>query len=58
MKQLSWPYYGGILVAADSRYQQKLIFHRQKVQCFKAFLNNNWFGMVVFTGLVVDYLIR
>ena len=56
MQQLSWPYYVGILVAAGfSVYQQKLIFHREKVLCFKAFLNNNWFGMAVFVGLAVAY---
>jgi 4-hydroxybenzoate polyprenyltransferase len=59
MKQLSWPYYGGVLVAFGlSVYQQKLIFHRQKALCFKAFLNNNWFGMAVFAGLVMDYWLR
>jgi 4-hydroxybenzoate polyprenyltransferase len=59
MKYLSWPYYGGILVATGLFvYQQKLIYYRDKTQCFKAFLNNNWFGMVVFIGLLVDYLLR
>jgi 4-hydroxybenzoate polyprenyltransferase len=59
MKYLSWPYYGGILVATGLFvYQQKLIYYRDKNQCFKAFLNNNWFGMVVFIGLLVDYLLR
>jgi 4-hydroxybenzoate polyprenyltransferase len=59
MKHLSWPYYGGVLVAAGfSVYQQKLIYHREKAQCFKAFLNNNWFGVAVFVGLVIDYLLR
>ena len=59
MKNLSWPYYGGILVATGLFvYQQKLIYYRDKAQCFKAFLNNNWFGMVVFIGLLVDYLLR
>ncbi len=59
MKHLSWPYYGGILVATGLFvYQQKLIYYRDKAQCFKAFLNNNWFGMVVFIGLLVDYLLR
>jgi len=59
MKQLGWPYYSGVLVASGfSVYQQKLIFHREKAQCFKAFLNNNWFGMAVFAGLVMDYLLR
>jgi len=51
-----WPFYGGILFAAGlSAYQQKLIFHREKGLCFKAFLNNNWFGMAVFAGLLADY---
>ncbi len=57
MAQLGWLYYGGVLVAAGlSVYQQKLIVHREKSQCFKAFLNNNWFGLAVFAGLVLDYL--
>ena len=59
MKQLGWPYYAGLLVASGlSVYQQKLIFHREKAQCFKAFLNNNWFGVAVFAGLVMDYWLR
>jgi hypothetical protein len=24
--------------------------------CFKAFLNNNWFGLAVFSGLVKEFL--
>lgn len=59
MIDANWPYYGGLLLAADlSIYQQKLIFHREKTLCFKAFLNNNWFGLVVFLGLLVDYWLR
>lgn len=58
MQYLGWPYYLGVLVAAGlSIYQQKLIFHREKTLCFKAFLNSNWFGMAVFTGLAADYLV-
>lgn len=57
MQQLSWPYYAGLGVAAAlSVYQQRLIFHYHKPSCFKAFLNNNWFGLAVFAGLVLDYL--
>jgi len=49
-------YYGGVAIAAAlSIYQQKLIFHREKVLCFKAFLNSNYFGMAVFVGLVLAY---
>lgn len=59
MAQSGWPYYCGVLIAAGlSIYQQKLIFHREKALCFKAFLNNNWFGLAVFLGLLVDYGLR
>ena len=59
MAHTGWPYYLGVLVAASlSVYQQKLIFHREKTLCFKAFLNNNWFGLAVFAGLLVDYWLR
>ena len=58
MKELHGPYYGGLVVATGlSIYQQKLIYHREKALCFKAFLNSNWFGVAVFIGLCVDYLI-
>ncbi len=59
MAHTGWPYYGGILIAAGlSIYQQKLISDRDKALCFKAFLNSNWFGLAVFSGLVVDYWLR
>ena len=57
IQQLHWPYYMGLAAAAGfSAYQQKLIFHFHKPDCFKAFLNNNWFGLVVFVGLLAAYL--
>jgi len=49
-------YYLSLLIAAGfSVYQQKLIFHREKTACFRAFLNNNWFGLVIFLGLLLNY---
>jgi len=39
-------------------YQQVLIRRREPEQCFRAFLNNNYFGMAVFIGLVLDYQFR
>jgi len=36
-------------------YQQYLIRERDPAACFRAFLNNNWLGMVVFAGLVMSY---
>lgn len=59
LQQLSWLYYSSVLIAAGFfAYQQKLIFHRDKEKCFKAFLNNNWFGLVIFVGLLFDYGVR
>ena len=59
LQGLGWAYYLGVMIAAGfSVYQQTLIFKREKTQCFKAFLNNNWYGLAVFTGLVVDYALR
>lgn len=39
-------------------YQQKLLWHRRPVDCFRAFVNNNWFGGSVFAGLLLAYLGR
>ena len=59
IQQLGGFYYTSLLVAAGfSIYQQKLIFHREKRACFKAFLNNNWFGLVIFVGLALDYSLK
>ncbi len=50
-------YYGGLIVAsAFAVYQQMLILNREEASCFKAFLNNAWFGAAVFIGLVLSYL--
>ncbi len=47
---------GGLAVAAGlALYQQILIRDRQPAACFQAFLNNNYLGMAVFVGLVLDY---
>jgi 4-hydroxybenzoate polyprenyltransferase len=52
-----WIYYLGLFVAAWlALYQQYLIRDRKPEECFKAFLNNNVFGLVVFCGLLLDYL--
>jgi 4-hydroxybenzoate polyprenyltransferase len=38
-------------------YQQWLIREREPGRCFHGFLNNNWFGMSIFTGIAADYII-
>ena len=54
---LGWIYYATVLVAgALFVYQQVLIANRERDACFKAFLNNNYVGLVLFLGLAVSYL--
>lgn len=36
-------------------YQQKLIKSREPNQCFKAFLNNHWVGLIIWLGLALSY---
>jgi 4-hydroxybenzoate polyprenyltransferase len=36
-------------------YQLWLIRNRDRESCFRAFLNNNYFGMSVFIGMALDY---
>ena len=50
---LFW-YLGLVAAAGLFAYQQWLIRARQREDCFRAFLNNNWWGGVVFLGLVLD----
>ncbi len=52
-------YYAGLLAAASiAAYHYSLIRTRQRAACFQAFLHNNWFGAVIFAGIVVDYILR
>ena len=56
---LSSLYYIGVFVGSGLFiYQQNLIKNRDKQLCFKAFLNNNWFGVAVFAGLFLHYLVN
>lgn len=43
------------LAAAFSAWQQYLIRDRRPEDCFRAFLNNNYYGMAVFVGIVLHY---
>lgn len=52
-----WIYYLAVFAAAwFALYQQYLIRDREPAECFKAFLSNNGFGLIVFCGLLLDYL--
>ena len=57
VNQMGWPYYLGLLGGALTFvYQQYLIAVRDRQDCFRAFLNNNGFGLAVFCGIVLDLL--
>ena len=54
--ELSGFYYLGLTGACVfAAYQQYLIRDRKRELCFQAFLNNNWFGLVLFVGVFLDY---
>ena len=55
--ELGTPFYLSLIVAsALLAYQQFLIRDRLPGPCFKAFLNNNWVGAVIFCGIFLSYL--
>lgn len=55
--QLGGFYNFAILIGAGLMiYHQYLIRYRQPAACISAFLNNNWLGTVIFTGIVVNYI--
>lgn len=53
-----WYFLGLIAAEGIAAYHYLLIKGRQREQCFKAFLHNNWFGAAVFAGIVLDFLLR
>lgn len=56
--ELGLYYYLGVVCAAGlAVYQQYLMRFRDRDGCFSAFLNNNWFGAVVFLGIFLDYFL-
>ena len=52
--QLGWPWYSGLAMGAGLfGWQQWLIRQRARADCFRAFTNNGWFGLVVFVGALL-----
>jgi 4-hydroxybenzoate polyprenyltransferase len=50
-----WFYLGLSSAAFFAIYQQILISDREPQKCLRAFLNNNYFGMSVFTGIALHF---
>jgi 4-hydroxybenzoate polyprenyltransferase len=50
---LAWPFWAALgTAAALFAWQQWLIRKREREACFRAFLNNNWVGVVVLAGFI------
>ncbi len=59
MAELGAFFYVALIGAAGlAVYEQKLIHRRDAKMCFRAFLNNNWFGVTIFAGLVLNYMVQ
>ncbi len=53
-----WPYYLGIMIiSALIVYIYTRIKDKERMSCFKAFLFNNYIGLVLFLAIVVNYLV-
>ncbi|MET0532636.1 MAG: 4-hydroxybenzoate octaprenyltransferase [Steroidobacter sp.] len=53
-----WYQLGIAIAAIFALYQQLLIRQRKPEDCFRAFLNNNYFGMAIFVGIALEYTFR
>lgn len=53
-----WFWLGWLGAAGFSVYQQWLIREREKSRCFRAFLNNHWYGATLFAGMALDYALK
>lgn len=53
----SWAFQLSLVISAGLfTYQQILVVNREREACFKAFLNNHWVGLIIFSGLLLEYL--
>jgi 4-hydroxybenzoate polyprenyltransferase len=55
---LGIPFYAGLVVAANIMGVHYFwIRGRERMPCFKAFLHNNWVGLAIFVGIVVEFVV-
>jgi 4-hydroxybenzoate polyprenyltransferase len=46
------------VAACIAGYQYRLIRHRHREDCFKAFRLNNFVGAAIWAGIVIEFLLR
>ncbi len=57
--ELGYPYWMAMFGCAGlAVHQHRLIRDRLPVKCFQAFLNNNWYGAIIFAGIAISYAIQ
>ena len=57
VEALRWPWFLGLAVAAGLFARQLFMIRgREREACFRAFLNNNWVGFLIFLGLAGHFL--
>ena len=58
LRHVGWPFYAGLLVATGIMgVHYTWIRERDRMRCFKAFLHNNYVGLAIFSGIVLDFLL-
>jgi 4-hydroxybenzoate polyprenyltransferase len=58
-QHLGWPWHAALaLTAAQAGWHFRLIKHRTREGCFKAFRLNHWLGATVFAGVALSYALR
>ncbi len=56
-RSIDWHFFVGLLGAAGmAAYQQAITRTREPTRCLAAFLNNNWFGAMVFGGILLGLI--
>lgn len=57
--ELGWAYYAGLGAAALIAVRHLWwIRDRDRGACFRAFMNNTWFGFAIFAGVLIDGMLR
>jgi len=59
LKELSWVYYSGLVIISALFIKQFMdTKNKKRDACFKAFLDNNWVGLVIFISILGHYALQ
>lgn len=50
-----WFYVGVVVASVLALWHYWLIRGRDRARCFRAFRGNHWYGLAIFSGVVIDY---